>query len=102
MRCPELRRVVVAYGNQIAMEPSLEAALQRIFGGRVRADAPTTAAAPAGTRPPAVSEAALSLVTRAWEAWQKAQDALRRGDWTGYGQEQKRLEEALRQLQERR
>jgi uncharacterized membrane protein (UPF0182 family) len=31
---PELRRVVVAYGNQIAMEPSLELSLQRIFGGR--------------------------------------------------------------------
>ncbi len=35
---PELRRVVVAYSNQIAMEPSLEAALARIFGGRVRAE----------------------------------------------------------------
>ena len=33
---PELRRVIVAYGNQIAMEPSLEAALARIFGGRVQ------------------------------------------------------------------
>ena len=30
---------------------------------------------------------------------QKAQEALRRGDWTGYGQEQKRLEDVLRQLQ---
>ena len=35
---PELRRVVVAYSNQIAMEPSLEAALARIFGGRARAE----------------------------------------------------------------
>jgi hypothetical protein len=43
-----------------------------------------------------------ALSQRAWEAWQKSQEALRRGDWTAYGQEQKRLEEALRQLREGR
>ncbi|MGH7312869.1 MAG: UPF0182 family protein, partial [Candidatus Rokuibacteriota bacterium] len=32
---PELRRVVVAHGNQIAMESTLEQALARVFGGRV-------------------------------------------------------------------
>jgi uncharacterized membrane protein (UPF0182 family) len=100
---PELRRVVVAYGNQIAMEPSLEAALQRIFGGRLRTDSTTPAAAAApGARPPTVTDAVLGLVERAWDAWSKAQDALRRGDWSGYGQEQKRLEDTLRQLRERR
>src|SRR3989454_6326665 len=31
---PELKRVFVAYGNQIAMEESLEASLQSIFGRR--------------------------------------------------------------------
>ena len=48
---PELRRVIVAHGNQIAMEPTLEQSLARIFGGRL---APTPAAAattPAGTAP---------------------------------------------------
>ena len=100
---PELRRVVVTYGNQIAMEPTLELSLQRIFGGRSRGE--ETAA-----RPPAPGAAAgagtdgllAGMVQRAWETWQKAQEALRRGDWTAYGQEQKRLEEALRQLKERR
>jgi hypothetical protein len=95
---PELRRVVVAYSNQIAMEPSLEAALARIFGGRVRVeDAVARPAEPPGV--PAAGAAIAPLVQRAWEAWQKAQEALRRGDWTGYGQEQKRLEDVLRQLQ---
>jgi uncharacterized membrane protein (UPF0182 family) len=99
---PELRRVVVAYGNQIAMEPSLELSLQRIFGGRVGADD----AGPRGvarTAPAAAPDGAIgSFAQRAWEAWQKAQDALRRGDWAAYGEEQKRVEEALRQLKERR
>ncbi|OGL17609.1 MAG: hypothetical protein A3K12_10955, partial [Candidatus Rokubacteria bacterium RIFCSPLOWO2_12_FULL_71_19] len=47
---PELRRVIVAYGNQIAMEPTLEQSLGRIFGARVRGDEaaarPREAAAP--------------------------------------------------------
>src|SRR5207302_6527496 len=30
---PELKRVIVAYGTRIAMEPTLEAALARIFVG---------------------------------------------------------------------
>jgi uncharacterized membrane protein (UPF0182 family) len=95
---PELRRVIVAYGNQIAMEPTLEQALGRIFGGRVAPTAATAAAPPPARAgmPPAVDAAAAQ---RAWEAWTRSQEALHRGDWAAYGAEQKRLEEALRQLQ---
>jgi uncharacterized membrane protein (UPF0182 family) len=99
---PELRRVVVAYGNNIAMEPTLEAALGRVFGARVRGDEqaarPPERAAPGGPATPALGAG----VQRAWEAWQRGQEALRRGDWATYGQEQKRVEEALRQLREGR
>ena len=35
---------------------------------------------------------------RAWEAWQRAQEALRRGDLGTYGAEQRRLEETLRAI----
>jgi uncharacterized protein len=91
---PELRRVIVAYGNQIAMEPTLEQSLGRIFGGRAApaaaASAPSPTAGPPGGTP--------ILAQRAWEIWTRAQDALRRGDWAAYGAEQKRLEEALRAL----
>jgi uncharacterized membrane protein (UPF0182 family) len=93
---PELRRVIVAYGNQIAMEPTLEQSLARIFGGRGPvAAAPAAAASPAGPAP-GVSAGA----QQAWEIWTRAQEALRRGDWAGYGAEQKRLEEALKALVE--
>lgn len=101
---PELRRVVVAYGNQIAMEPTLEASLGRIFGGRVRGDEPP--GRPAAERPAAPGAAPTAAIAagvqRAWEAWQRGQEALRKGDWGTYGQEQKRIEEALRQLREGR
>jgi uncharacterized membrane protein (UPF0182 family) len=100
---PELRRVVVVYGNQIAMEPSLELSLQRIFGGRARGEeAASRPAAPGAPATAAMPGALMGDIERAWEAWQKAQEALKRGDWAGYGQEQKRLEETLRQLRERR
>src|SRR6058998_245007 len=92
---PELRRVIVAYGNQIAMEPTLEQSLARIFGGR----APVTAAAPPAAGAPSDGATGVrQLVQRAWESWTRAQDALRRSDWAAYGAEQKRLEEALRGL----
>ena len=81
---PELRRVVVAYGNQIAMEPTLELSLQRIFGGRVASDDSGPRAAPRGAPAPAAPDGALAgIAQRAWDAWQKAQEALQRGDWAG-------------------
>ena len=66
---PELRRVIVAYGNQIAMEPTLEQSLARIFGGRARAAAGhrhghTSRRAPGGY----VAAADRELAQRAWEA----------------------------------
>jgi len=103
---PELRRVIVAHGNQIAMEATLEASLLRIFGGHVTATPPApgpAAAGGAGATPaaaPAPGDRAAAM--RAWEAWTRSQDALRRGDWAAYGAEQKRLEEALRTLAEPR
>ena len=97
--------MIVAYGNQIAMEPTLEQSLARIFGGRSRAAAAAAApprhpdARPAGhdPRPPNAS-----LAQRAWEAWTRSQDALRRATGPTYGAEQKHLEDALRALTESR
>jgi uncharacterized membrane protein (UPF0182 family) len=95
---PELRRVIVAYGNQIAMEPTLEQSLGRIFGGRTAPPAAPVAARASGA--PEATPGDRTLVQRAWEIWTRGQDALRRGDWAAYGAEQKRLEETLRALAE--
>jgi uncharacterized membrane protein (UPF0182 family) len=96
---PELRRVFVAYGNQIAMEPTLEQSLQRIFGGRPRIAVATRPAAGPGPGP--VDAGLRGLAQRAWEAWSRAQEALRRGDWSGFGEEQRRLEQALKEFRDR-
>jgi len=94
---PELRRVIVAHGNRIAMEPTLEQSLSRIFVGRL---GPTTAAAaaPVAGAPSPAPASERVLAQRALETYQRAQDALKRGDWGAYGAEQKRLEETLREL----
>jgi uncharacterized protein len=93
---PELRRVIVAYGNRIAMEPSLEQSLGRIFGGR-EGQEPARAVSAGPPRPEEVTTVR-ALGQRAWEIYGRAQEALRRGDWAQYGAEQKRLEDTLRAL----
>jgi uncharacterized membrane protein (UPF0182 family) len=99
---PELRRVIVAYGNLIAMEPTLEQSLARIFSGRTPPPATATPPAPGSSAPPTAAPSAGERVLgqRAWEAWTRSQEALRRGDWAAYGAEQKKLEDALRALTE--
>ena len=99
---PELRRIIVAYGNSIAMEPTLEQSLARIFGGRVDAavarpaeGAPAPAGTPAAPAAPASVDASIQ---KAFDAWTKGQEALKKGDWAAFGAEQKRLEEALKEL----
>src|SRR5207244_11502987 len=74
----ELRRVIVAFGNQIAMEPTLEQSLQRIFGGRVRGAEAPTAKTPDGRPAPVVSGALAGLVQKAGEAGQRGQEAIKR------------------------
>jgi uncharacterized membrane protein (UPF0182 family) len=79
------------------MGETLDAALQSIFGGRTGA---SSGRAPESTASPPI-EGLTGLVGQAWDAWSRGQDALRRGDWSAYGDAQRRLEEALRGLRER-
>ena len=99
---PELKRVFVAFGNQIAMEETLERSLQQIFGGRaVRGEAAGAAAAraPAGAVPGAGPSVA-GLASRASEHYARAQDFLKQGNWAGFGDELKKMEGVLRQLRD--
>jgi uncharacterized membrane protein (UPF0182 family) len=93
---PELKRVIVAFGNQIAMEETLDQSLQRVFGGKASAEP-----SPMSAR---VKEALVesSLAQRALDHFSRSQDFLRQGNWAGYGEEQKRLEALLREMQQAR
>jgi len=96
---PELKRVIVAYGNRISMEVNLETALQSIFGRSLRTD--EQAITRSRAEPSAPDSNLRPLIGQAWEQWARAQDALRRGDWAAYGEAQRRLEALLKELRDR-
>ncbi|MHB8676375.1 MAG: UPF0182 family membrane protein [Candidatus Acidiferrales bacterium] len=99
---PELKRVIVAYSDHVVMERSLGDALNVIFGGAgasaesTRPAEPTGAAvsAPAKTVPIPLQ----NLVQQANQHYEQAQQDLRQGNWTGYGQEIQRLGQILKQM----
>jgi hypothetical protein len=99
-KIPELKRVVVSYGNQVAMEQTLDAALIRIFGGKA-APAPAAPSAPSVTAPPqAPGSQVQMLANQAAQELQKAQELARNGDWAGYGDQLTKLQQTLKQLQQ--
>ncbi len=95
---PELKRVLVAYGDQVVMEDDLAAALARIFGQPVTGVAarPPGAAAPAA---PAASQSLKALASSALDEYNKAIQAEQQGDWATYGSELKALQNTLNQMQ---
>jgi hypothetical protein len=98
-RIPELKRVVVAYQNQIAMEETLDRALDRLFPRDGRA--PAAARAPAQAASPPAAEAGdthAELVKQARAHYERALQAQREGDWARYGEEIRALGEALSRL----
>jgi uncharacterized membrane protein (UPF0182 family) len=95
---PELKRVIVAFGNQIAMEETLEQSLQRIFGGK---PAPRPAVQPAVAAPQAPTTEK-ELARQALVHFQRSQELLREGNWAGYGDELKKVENLLREMQKGR
>jgi hypothetical protein len=90
---PELKRVITAFGNQIAMEETLEQSLERLFGGRAARQTTQLPGVPA----PAAAEK--DLAGRALEHYTRGQESLRQGNWAGYGEELKKLEGVLREMQ---
>jgi uncharacterized membrane protein (UPF0182 family) len=92
------------------MEPTLEAAIGRLFGGTPPAPAPETEqvrrgdlpdARPASVTTPVPNGDAVALDTLALEArghYDAAIAAQRAGDWSRYGDELRRLGEVLERM----
>jgi len=92
-KIPELKRVVVAYQNEVAMAETLDAALAQLFGGTA---APRAEAAAVAAVPPA--DARRALVAEARQHYDAAMAAQRAGDWARYGAEIKALGGILERL----
>jgi uncharacterized membrane protein (UPF0182 family) len=81
---PELKRVIVAHGNKLSMKPTLEEALDNIFGS-------TRPARPEEPEPVTDSE----KLEQIRELYENAQEALRSGDLTLYAQYMDQIGDAL-------
>jgi uncharacterized membrane protein (UPF0182 family) len=101
-RIPELKRVVVAYQNQVVMEETLQEGLAQLFGTGP-GPAPTDLEAPGqpAPQPPAQAgtpQEASELIAEAGRRYRRAVAAQREGNWAAYGEEIRRLGEVLEQL----
>ncbi len=93
---PELKRVIVAYGNDIAMEENLETSLQRIFGGELIREREIQKAA-AGPAQPERTDRQRAI--EALSHYRKAQEFLRQGNWSAYGEELRKMDEILKAIE---
>ncbi len=92
-KIPELKRVIVAYENRIAMEETLDSALASVFGGRVAQDKETDGTV---VREPRVPELGQNVLRQASDHYNRALEAQRRGDWALYGEEIRKLGDLLK------
>ena len=98
---PLLQKILVAFGDQIAFEDTLELALDALFGGNsgaTSADGGQVDPAPdAGEQAPADSGNALldQALARASAALAAKEAALRSGDWEAFGKADEALAKAI-------
>ena len=88
-KMPELKRVIVAYQNQIAMEDTLDAALEKIFRRGVVITLPEAdpTAAPDLGPDTTGTESIETLAGLAQQHYERALQAQKAGDWAVYGDE---------------
>jgi uncharacterized protein len=118
-RIPELTRVIVAYQNQIVMEPTLEAGLARLFGAATGGPGTAGATTAAGVAAAAGADAAdrraereereeaaagpagmTALAAEAQATYERALAAQKAGDWARYGEEIRRLGDILGKMRQ--
>ena len=96
---PEVKRVIVAYQDKIAYEATLGEALMSLFGTSTdgnRADSVVDD----GSAEDGTNDDVKSLINKAQNAYDKAIEAQKEGDWAGYGKYIGQLETYLTRLGE--
>ena len=99
---PELKRVIVAYGDRIVMERDLERGLDKLFGresalAKASQAVPPDIEAKQGGAEPTSTRLSPELARRAWEHLQQAKESYG-DDWAKFGQQMKKLEQVLKDL----
>ena len=115
---PRLQRVLVSFGDKVGFAPTLEEALNQVFGGSSGAKLDSSAASPSASGSSSTSGTSGALdtstggssasqsselkqaLTDASKAMTDADAAMKKGDWAAYGEAQKRLEAAVKKALE--
>ncbi len=99
---PELTRIIVVYKNQVALGETLQEALAKaILQSPQRRVEQAASLTESPALPHLLSQDIEELITSALEYYRASQEYLKQGNWSAYGEEQKKLGDVLRQLQER-
>ena len=88
---PQLKRVIVAYNNRVAMEPSLAEAIEAIFGPGPSRD----------IRTPSGEALSVDVLGRLKGSVDRAEQALQEGDWPAFGRAMGELKRLLEEAGER-
>jgi len=107
-KLPKLQQVIVAFGDNVAMDDTLDKALATLFPGygsnagmSTQASTPSVQTAPAGVDQGSgiVAPTALrALIDRASTQYDSAQQRLKQGDFAGYGTATRELQKTLTAL----
>ena len=95
---PELKRVIVASQNRVVMRNSLDEAIAALVGNEPVAPNTGVATVPGNATAPAGSTSADARAADALNHYQRAQDALKTGDWTTFGNELAQVQQILQQI----
>jgi len=113
---PALRKILVAFGDEVAFEDTLQEALDKLFGGDSGATtgdegttpspspsgSPSPSATPGGgqneTPPAGVGDEIARLLQQARQVMMARDDAMQKGDWAAYGEQDKALTDIINRL----
>ncbi len=94
---PQLKRVIVGFGDRVEMKPTLREALQALFGAQ---PAPQPPIQPQPVPQPEPGGDLAALAAEANRLFDEAQAALRGGDWASYGEKMEQLGRVLDRMSE--
>lgn len=96
LKLPLLKKVLVTYGGKTSFKDTLGEALDEVFGTKSSTTPPDTGT----TKPPTSSNPTVQqALNDAQKAFDAGQEALKKNDWTAYGQAQKDLQDALKRAE---
>lgn len=97
---PEMKRVIVSYGDNIVIAENMESALKQLFNADTSSNngAATNVTPQTGTTNNTISKELTDKIKEAKQYFDAAQDAQKNGDWAGYGNNIKKLQEILNEI----